>query len=109
MVSIIGIIGTFPIVFVFGMCFGLTLRSYLKNPDITKIFFMISFISIATIYLSWGLRVLIVPQYEINTNIHNLIQSRESLKYFAIFTASFSCFFHSPKADPFDINSFIVS
>ena len=64
MVSIIGIIGTFSIVIVFGICFVLTLRSYLKNPNRTKIFFMIWTIAVSLTYISWGLRVLLIPQFE---------------------------------------------
>ena len=63
MVSIIGIIGTWPIVVVFGICSGLILRSYLKNPNRTKIFYMIWAMSTALIYVSWGLRVLFIPQF----------------------------------------------
>jgi len=69
MVSIIGIIGIFPLIIVFGICFALTLRSYLNNPDHTKIFFMIWSISVALTYISWGLRVLLVPQYETDKTI----------------------------------------
>jgi len=64
MVSIIGIIGTFPIVVVFLVCFGLVLRSYKKNPNRVKIFFMMWTLATALIYLSWGLRVVIIPQFE---------------------------------------------
>jgi len=69
MVSIIGIIGTFSIVIVFLLCFGLTLNSYLKNPNSTKILFMIWSISVSLTYLSWGLRVLLIPQLENDINI----------------------------------------
>ena len=63
MVSIIGIIGTWPIVIVFGICSGLVLRSYLKNPNRTKIFYLLWTMSTALIYVSWGLRVLFIPQF----------------------------------------------
>ena len=69
MLSLFGLIGTFPIVIVFGICFGLTLNSYLKNPNRPKIFFMISFFSIAFIYFLWGLRVLFIPQFESDTKV----------------------------------------
>ncbi len=64
MVSIIGIIGTFPIAIVFGICFVLFLKSYFKNPNRTKIFFLIWTMAVAIIYLNWGLRVLFIPQFE---------------------------------------------
>lgn len=69
MVSIIGIFGTFSIVIVFGICFALTLSSYLKNSNNTKIFFMIWTLSVSLIYLSWGLRVLFIDQFETDKNI----------------------------------------
>lgn len=69
MVSIISIIGTFSIVIVFGTYFGFTLRSYLKNPARSKLFFMMSFISVSLTYFVWGLRVLIIPQFETDINI----------------------------------------
>ncbi len=69
MVSIIGIIGTFPIAIVFGICFVLILKSYFKNPNRTKIFFMIWTIATAMTYLNWGLRVLFIPQFESNQTV----------------------------------------
>ena len=69
MISIIGILGIFPIAIVFGICFGLTLRSYLKNPNISILYFTISFFSIALIYFVWGLRVLFIPQFESDTKV----------------------------------------
>lgn len=69
MVSIISIIGIFPIVILFTICFGLTLRSYLKNPNRAKIFFMGWAIAVVCIYLTWGIRVLIIPQFETDTKV----------------------------------------
>lgn len=69
MVSIIGIIGTFPIVVVFGICFVLMLRSYIKNPNRAKIFFMAWVVFTLLTYLTWGIRVLFIPQFEPNTKV----------------------------------------
>ena len=64
MISIVGIIGTFPIVILFGICFGLILSSYIKNPNRTKTYFMLWSLSSALIYLNWGLRVILISQDE---------------------------------------------
>ena len=69
MVSIIGIIGTFPIVIVFGICFVFTLKAYLKKPNISILYFMIYFFSIALIYFVWALRVLFIPQFESDVRV----------------------------------------
>lgn len=69
MVSIIGIIGTFPIVIVFGICFSLVLRSYIKNPNRAKIFFMLWALATALIYFNWGLRVILIPQFEADKTV----------------------------------------
>ena len=69
MISIIGVIGVFPIVIFFGICFGLTVRSYVQNPNRIKIYYMIWTLSVALIYISWGARVLFIPQFEKETSI----------------------------------------
>ncbi len=72
MVSIIGIAATFPLIFVFGLCFALTLRSHLKNPHTSKIFFMLSFLSIMGTYICWAGRILILPQFISENEINSL-------------------------------------
>ncbi len=81
MVSIISIAATFPLIIVFGLCFILTLRSHLKNPHPSKIFFMLSFASITGTYLSWGIRILLLPQI-ISENEIYLIYPYWAVSYF---------------------------
>jgi len=69
MISIFGILGTFPIVIVFGICFAYTLKAYRKKPNISLLYFMIFFFSIASIYFVWALRVLFIPQFESDSRV----------------------------------------
>ena len=69
MISIIGIIGVIPIIVVFGICFALTLRSYLNNPNRTKILFMVWSLAVVATYFSWGLRVIFIDRLEATIDI----------------------------------------
>ncbi len=69
MISIIGIIGTFSIVIVFSIYFLKSLYSYIKSRHLSIFFFMCSFLCTIVAYLAWGLRVILVPQFESNKDI----------------------------------------
>lgn len=69
MVSLIGIIGTFSIVIVFSIYFLTTLYSYIRTKYLSKIFLMTSFLSTVAAYFVWGLRVLLIPQFESNIDV----------------------------------------
>jgi len=72
MVSIIGIAATFPLIVIFGLCAFLTLRSHLKNPHPSKIFFTLAFLSFMGTYICWASRILILPQYITEDKIYLL-------------------------------------
>ncbi|MFX1337486.1 MAG: hypothetical protein ACFFDK_02625 [Promethearchaeota archaeon] len=68
-VSIYGLVGTFSIVFVFGIYFIITLKSYIQSKNISSLFFSISFFATTITYLVWGLRVILISQYERNITV----------------------------------------
>ncbi|TXT62842.1 MAG: membrane protein of unknown function [Promethearchaeota archaeon] len=79
--SIFSIIGTLPIVIVFGLYFIITINSYLKTKNLSTIFFSLSFLATTLTYTVWGLRVFLLPQYD--PHISNLLPYWTSAYLFA--------------------------